>query len=42
MIDIFAQFYKDGQVNTDLYKDGLHPSDQGYQVMAKNLKKYLH
>ena len=32
---------KDGNLNIDYTKDGLHMSEEGYEVITKKLKKYL-
>ena len=32
---------KDDNFNSKYTKDGLHPNDDGYEVITKELKKYL-
>lgn len=32
---------KKGNINLSLFSDGLHPNKEGYQIIAKELKKYL-
>lgn len=32
---------KNGSLNSSLFSDGLHPNQEGYQQIAKGLKKYL-
>lgn len=41
LINVFDLFYKNERVNQILYKDGLHPNDQGYQILATVLERYL-
>lgn len=33
--------HKDGSINLSLFTDGLHPNQEGYNQIAKGLKKYL-
>ncbi len=40
-VPVFDAFLKDGKINPDYTFDGLHPSAEGYQVMARELRKYL-
>lgn len=40
-VPVFDAFIKDGEINWDYTYDGLHPNQQGYDVMARELRKYL-
>lgn len=40
-VPVFDTFLKDGEINWDYTYDGLHPNQQGYEVMARELRKYL-
>ena len=40
-VPVFDAFIKDGEINWDYTNDGLHPNQQGYDVMARELRKYL-
>jgi len=33
---------KDGNLKLEYTKEGLHMSDKGYEVITKELKKYMH
>lgn len=40
-IDVNSKLLKDGELNKDYTKDGLHINDKGYQQLTNVLKKYL-
>lgn len=40
-VPVFDAFLKDSEINWDYTYDGLHPNQQGYNVMAQELRKYL-
>lgn len=41
-IDVYSDFLNDeGTINESLFKDGLHPNDAGYEVLAAKIKTFL-
>ncbi len=40
-IDVYPLFIKDGLADKNLFIDGLHPNDMGYQIMSQLLKKAM-
>ena len=40
-IDIYHDFFTEGKVNKSLFKDGLHPNDDGYHILTKRLSNTL-
>lgn len=41
-IDVYDQFiYKGNQIREDLFKDGLHPNEAGYEILAREVQKKL-
>lgn len=42
-IDVFDDFIQKGNaIDSTLFKDGLHPNEKGYEVLAAKLKPYLY
>lgn len=42
ILDISSFFLnKDGRLKEDLFSDGLHPNHKGYEIISKELSKYL-
>ena len=41
-IDVFKYFLnKDYMINEDLFRDGLHPNPEGYELVSNIVKDYL-
>jgi len=40
-LDVYDQFMAGDDINRDLYNDGLHPSDHGYEIMTYELNKIM-
>ena len=41
-IDVYDMFIRsDLEIREDLFKDGLHPNDYGYEVLAKKIQDAL-
>lgn len=41
-VDAFSIFLENGyEANLRLFRDGLHPSQEGYEVLSKRIKNYL-
>jgi lysophospholipase L1-like esterase len=41
-IDVFDLFLDDDfEIREDLFKDGLHPNDEGYEILSRQIQRAL-
>jgi lysophospholipase L1-like esterase len=41
-VDVFDLFLDKGlQIREDLFKDGLHPNDEGYEILSRQIQRAL-